>query len=111
MRVAVTPEVVRPRQTVTATVTTDGRVDKVSSATLEWGYDNLYRYHWAGRADSAAATGNDTLLTMGQAGTNYGGERDNVAGAVAQHGSHSTDGYTPRTRSTQRTPFANPVLS
>ncbi len=74
--VTVTPDVVRPRQTVTATVTTDKPLDKVGSARLEWGYDNFYRYHWAGRADSAAAAGNDTLLTAGQVGTNYGGERD-----------------------------------
>ena len=48
----------------------------MTSARLEWGYDNFYRYHWAGRADSAAAAGNDTLWTAGQVGTNYGGERD-----------------------------------
>lgn len=72
----VTPEVVRPRQTVTATITTDKPVEKVATATLEWGYDNFYRYHWAGWADSAAAAGNDSILTAGQVGTNYGGERD-----------------------------------
>jgi hypothetical protein len=75
-RVSVTPDVVRPRQTVTATVTTDKPLDKVTSARLEWGYDNFYRYHWAGRADSAAAAANDTLWTMDQVGTSYGGERD-----------------------------------
>ncbi len=53
-QVSVTPEVVRPRQTVTATVTTGKPIDKVSSATLEWGYTNFYRYRWAGRADSTA---------------------------------------------------------
>lgn len=74
--VAVTPDAVRPRQTVTATVTVDKPITKVASARLEWGYDNFYRYHWAGRADSAAAAGNDTLLTAGQVGTSYGGERD-----------------------------------
>jgi hypothetical protein len=73
--VTVTPDVVRPRQTVTATITTDKPIDKVKSATLEWGYDNFYRYHWAGRADSAAAAGNDSWTTMDQVGTNYGGER------------------------------------
>jgi hypothetical protein len=36
-QVTVTPDVVSPRQTVQATVTTDKPVDKVSSATLEWG--------------------------------------------------------------------------
>jgi hypothetical protein len=46
----VTPEAVRPRQTVTATVATDEPIDDVTSATLEWGYDNFYR---AGPADSA----------------------------------------------------------
>ena len=75
-RVTVTPAVVRPRQVVTATVTTDKPVDDVRSVRLEWGYDSFYRYHWAGRADSAAAAGNDSLLLAGQVGTSYGGERD-----------------------------------
>jgi hypothetical protein len=74
--VTLTPEVVRPRQTVTASITTGKPIVKVTAATLEWGYDNFYRYHWAGRADSAAAAGNDSLLTAGQVGTSYGGERD-----------------------------------
>ena len=76
VRVTVTPAVVRPRQSVTATVSTDEPLDKVTSARLEWGYDNFYRYHWAGRADSAAAAANDSLWMVGEVGTNYGGERD-----------------------------------
>jgi len=48
----------------------------VTAARLEWGYDNFYRYQWAGRADSAAAAANDTLWMAGEVGTNYGGERD-----------------------------------
>jgi len=76
IRVTVTPDVVRPRQAVSATVTTDTPVDKVRAARLEWGYDNFYRYHWAGRADSAAAAANDTLWMAGEVGTNYGDERD-----------------------------------
>ena len=76
VRVAVAPGVVRPRQAVTATITTDKPLDNVTSVRLEWGYDNVYRYHWAGRVDSAAAAANDTLWTAGQVGTNYGGERD-----------------------------------
>jgi hypothetical protein len=76
VRVTVTPDVVRPRQTATATVTIDKPLDNVDSARLEWGYDNFYRYHWAGQADSAAAAGNGTLVTAGQVGTNYGGESD-----------------------------------
>jgi hypothetical protein len=74
--VTVTPPIVQPRQIVTATVTTDKPIDKVSSARLDWGYTNFYRYHWAGRVDSAAAAGNDTIWTADQVGTNYGGDRD-----------------------------------
>jgi hypothetical protein len=75
-QVSVTPEVVQPRQTVTASVTTDKRVDKVSSATLEWGYTNFYRYRWAGRADSTAVQMNDTWWMMGEVGTDAGSEKD-----------------------------------
>ncbi|WP_353369685.1 hypothetical protein [Mycobacterium sp.] len=64
------------RQTVQATVTTDGAITKVTAATVEWGYTNFYRYHWAGRADAAAAAGNDSLWNMDQVGTNYGSEKD-----------------------------------
>jgi hypothetical protein len=74
--VVVSPGIVTPRQTVQATITTDKPIDKVSSARLDWGYTNFYNYHWAGRADSAAAAGNDTIWTMDQVGTNYGGTRD-----------------------------------
>ena len=74
--VSVTPQAVRPRQTVTASVTTDKPIDKVSAATLEWGYTNFYRYRWAGRADSAAAQANDSWLMMDQVGTNAGSEKD-----------------------------------
>jgi hypothetical protein len=75
-KVIVSPTNVTPRQTVTATVTTDKAIDKVRSARLDWGYANFYQYHWAGRVDSVAAQGNDTILTMDQVGTNYGGDRD-----------------------------------
>ena len=72
----VSPTVVGPRQTVQATVTTDKPIDEVSSARLDWGYTNFFNYHWAGRVDSAAAAGNDTIWTMDQVGTSYGGDRD-----------------------------------
>ena len=75
-QVSVTPAVVSPRQTVQATVTTDKPVDKVSSATLEWGYTNFYRYRWAGRADAAATAANDSWLMMGEVGTDAGSEKD-----------------------------------
>ncbi len=75
VEVTVSPTIVSPRQTVTATVTTTAPVDGVTSATLNWGYTNFYRYHWAGRADSAAAAMNDDLSMTGEVGTNYGGDR------------------------------------
>jgi hypothetical protein len=75
-RVAVTPETARRRQTVTATVSTDKPIDKVSAATLEWGYTNFYRYRWAGRADSMATGMNDVWWLMGEVGTDAGSERD-----------------------------------
>ena len=49
--VSVSPTVVVPRQTVTATIS--GSVDRVRSARLDWGYTNFFRYHWGGHADSA----------------------------------------------------------
>jgi hypothetical protein len=75
-KVVVSPTDATPRQTVQATVTTDKPIDKVTSARLDWGYTNFYQYHWAGRADSAAAAANDTIWTADQVGTNYGGDRD-----------------------------------
>lgn len=75
-RIDITPTVVRPRQPVTAVVTVGRPIDNVAAARLEWGYDNAYRYHWAGRADSAAAAANDALWLTDAVGTNYGGERD-----------------------------------
>jgi hypothetical protein len=75
-KVSVTPKVVRTRQTVTAAVTTDKPIDKVSSASLEWGYTNFYRYRWAGRADSTAVQMNDSWFMMGEVGTDAGSEKD-----------------------------------
>jgi hypothetical protein len=75
-QVTVTPEVVLPRQTVQATITTGKPIDKVSSATLEWGYTNFYRYRWAGRADAAATEGLDSWLMIDQVGTDAGSEKD-----------------------------------
>jgi hypothetical protein len=75
IQVAVTPEVVSPRKTVQATVRTDKPIDKVSSATLEWGYTNFYRYRWAGRHDSMLGP-SDSWLLMDQVGTDAGSEKD-----------------------------------
>lgn len=74
--VDVSPAVVTPRQAVRVTFTAAKPIERVSSARLDWGYTNFYRYHWAGRVDSAAAAANDTVWTADQVGTNYGGDRD-----------------------------------
>lgn len=76
VKVVVTPTNVVPRQTVTATIATDGPIDKVRSARLDWGYWNVFNYHWAGKVDSVAAAGNDSIWTADQVGTSYGGDRD-----------------------------------
>ena len=75
-QVSVTPEVVRPRQPVQATVSTDKPIDKVSGATLEWGYTNFYRYRWAGRANAAATEALDSWWMMTEVGTDAGSEKD-----------------------------------
>lgn len=59
MRVAVAPEVARPRQAVTATVSTDEPLDEVTSVTLQWGYDNFYRYRPAAEGQVGADDGGD----------------------------------------------------
>ena len=74
--VTVSPQVVRPRQAVQATVATTAPIAKVSSASLEWGYTNFYRYRWAGRADAMAVSMNDSWFMMDQVGTDAGSEKD-----------------------------------
>ena len=76
VEVEVSPAVVGPGQTVTATVTAGRPVDRVRAATLDWGYTNFYRYHWAARADSAMAGRGEALWLSGDVGTNAGGDRD-----------------------------------
>jgi hypothetical protein len=56
---SLSPEVVHPRQNLTATITTEAPIDGVVTATLEWGYDNFYRYHRAEGAERAASSGHD----------------------------------------------------
>jgi len=73
--IVVSPAVVVPRQTVQATITTQAPIDDVRTATIDWGYTNFYRYHWAGRLDSAG-NASDDLLMLGNVGTNYGGDRN-----------------------------------
>lgn len=72
--VDVSPAAATPRQTVSATVVAGRPIDRVRAATLEWGYTNFYRYHWAGRSDSALARGGDWAYPA--VGTGAGGDRD-----------------------------------
>lgn len=74
-RVVVVPGVARPRQKVSVTVTTDKPLTGVTAARLDWGYDNHYRYRWAGRADSAMAAAGEAAWLVGDVGTNAGGEK------------------------------------
>jgi hypothetical protein len=66
----------RATETVTAIITVDEPLDNVTAAVVELGYVNVFRYRWAGRADATFSQGNDSLLTMGQVGTNYGSDKD-----------------------------------
>ena len=76
VEIVMSPDVLIPRQVVTATVTAAKAIDKVSAARLEWGYTNFFQYHWAGHADSAAAKASETMWMTGDVGTNAGGDRD-----------------------------------
>lgn len=70
------PSVLRPTESVTATVTIGERIDRVRTASLELGYVNTYSYRWAGRRDAALRHDDASLLTLGDVGTDAGSERD-----------------------------------
>ncbi|MFL6107416.1 MAG: hypothetical protein ACJ72L_10665 [Marmoricola sp.] len=73
---SLSPEVpVRATETITATVTVAEPLAEVSSAVVELGYVNRYRYRWAGREGAALSQGNDSWLTMDQVGTSYGSDK------------------------------------
>lgn len=90
----------RATETVTATVLLDEPLDQVTSAWVELGYVNSFRYRWAGRRDAAANFDDGSLLTAGQVGTDHGSEKDTeewvealreplvVAGGVLGAGEH-----------------------
>lgn len=69
----------RATETVTATVTLAEPLDKVTSAQVELGYVNGFRYRWAGRGDAAMKYDNSSLLLTGQVGTDYGSDKDTTA--------------------------------
>src|SRR5689334_8073467 len=74
--IVVSPSVVSPRQTIEARVSTPKPIDNVTSARIELGYYNFYRYRWAGRADAAATAATDAMWLTEDVGTTYGTDRD-----------------------------------
>jgi hypothetical protein len=91
---------IRATETITASVELAEALDGVTSARVELGYVNGYRYRWAGREGAALKHDNDSLLLLGQVGTDYGSEKDTedwvhvleeplvVAGGVLGSGNH-----------------------
>jgi hypothetical protein len=98
--ITVTPDSVTATDEVRITVTLPEPIDKVESAVVELGYVNTYRYRWAGRHDAAAKFDDMSLVTMDQAGTDYGSDRSTsdwvaalnqplpVAGGTLRAGEH-----------------------
>jgi hypothetical protein len=74
--ITVSPAVVSPRQTIEVRVSTSKPIDNVTSARIELGYHNFYRYRWAGHADAAATAATDAMWLIEEAGTTYGTDRD-----------------------------------
>lgn len=74
--VTVSPSVVSPRQSIEVRVSTPKPIDNVTSARIELGYYNFYRYRWAGRADAAATAATDAMWLTESVGTTYGTDRD-----------------------------------
>lgn len=56
-------------------VVTPKPIGNVTSARIELGYDNFYRYRWSGRADAAATATTDATWLTEDVGTTYGTDR------------------------------------
>jgi hypothetical protein len=74
--ITVSPSVVSPRQSIDVKVVTPKPIGNVTSARIELGYDNFYRYRWAGRADAAATATTDAMWLTEDVGTTYGTDRN-----------------------------------
>ncbi|MBA2793797.1 MAG: hypothetical protein H0U32_07415 [Thermoleophilaceae bacterium] len=48
----------------------------MTSAVVELGYVDTYRYRWAGRADAAMKADDMSMVAMDQIGTDHGSERE-----------------------------------
>lgn len=91
----------RATDTITATVTLPEDLDGVTSAKVELGYLNGFRYVWAGRAGSALTGASETAFVLGVTDTSPGNTKDGeewvhvldvpltVAGGVLGSGTHA----------------------
>ena len=66
----------RATDTFAVTVAIDEPIDRVTAARVELGYLNGFRYRWAGRAGAALKHDDNSLITMGQVGTDHGSDKD-----------------------------------
>lgn len=75
-QVTVSPSVVSPRQSIDVRVNTPKPIRDVTSARIELGYDNFFRYRWAGHADAAATAATNAMWLTEDVGTTYGTDRN-----------------------------------
>jgi hypothetical protein len=57
-------------------VNTPKPIRDVASARIELGYNNFFRYRWAGHADAAATAATDAMWLTEDVGTTYGTDRN-----------------------------------
>jgi hypothetical protein len=74
--VTISPSVVSPRQSIDVRVNTPKPIRDVTSARIELGYNNFFRYRWAGHADAAATAATDAMWLTEDVGTTYGTDRN-----------------------------------
>jgi hypothetical protein len=75
-QISVSPAVVSPRQSVDVRVSTPKPIRGVTSARIELGYHNFFRYRWAGHADAAATAATNAMWLTEDVGTTYGTDRN-----------------------------------
>jgi hypothetical protein len=75
-QVTVSPPIVSPRRSIDVRVTTPKPIHDVTSARIELGYHNFFRYRWAGHADAAATAATDAMWLTEDVGTTYGTDRN-----------------------------------
>jgi hypothetical protein len=75
-QVTVSPSVVSPRQSIDVRVSAPKPIRDVTSARIELGYHNFFRYRWAGHADAAATAATNAMWLTEDVGTTYGTDRN-----------------------------------